>query len=213
MRFAKIWNPDEAARKRTVAAKVAGLWSALARAKKSGNKHRVIRAVEKCLLCCSSEQRLVRLILAVADQPPEIFWPVWLDHWSHIDYSGELHHYLPSIFKRQGSALPHMRDEAKAKFDSLPDVVTVYRGCDEQFKDGVSWTTDRKVAGYFAAGGRYGRPSRPVIVTGRIEKYSPDFYYCNDARNEAEIVCTPAIEKVEPYFRPWPGDEEHEIGD
>jgi hypothetical protein len=96
--------------------------------------------------------------------------------------------------------------EAKARFDSLPDVVTVYRGCDEAFRDGVSWTTDREVAERFAAGGRYGRPSRPVIVTGRIEKYSPHFYYCDDTRCESEIVCTPTIVDKEPYSGPWPGD-------
>ena len=106
-----------------------------------------------------------------------------------------------------------MSDEAKAMYDSLPDLMTVYRGCDESLKDGVSWTTIRKVAGYFAAGGRYGRPSLPVILTGRIEKYSPYFYYCDDTRSESEIVCSPVIEKEEPYTGPWMGDEADEIGD
>jgi hypothetical protein len=73
---------------------------------------------------------------------------VWLHHWSHVDYSGEFHRDLTGIFRRQGSALPYMSGEAKASFDSLPHVVTVYRGCDESFKEGVSWTTNRKAAGY-----------------------------------------------------------------
>ena len=195
------------ARQRRVAAKDASRWSVLARAKKLGDKDRIVRAAKKLLPRCSSEQRLEWMIRAVADQPPEIFWLAWLHHWPHVDYIGEYQRDLPGIFRCHGSALPHMSDEARAMFDSLPDVVTVYRGCDEQFKDGVSWTTDREeVAPYFAAGGRYGRPSRPVIVTGHIEKYSPHFYYCDDTRDEAEIVCTPTIDKVEPYSGPWPGD-------
>jgi len=194
MTYRLPYDPSPA-RQRRVAAKVANRWS---RAKKSGDKDRIIRAAHECISFCSSEQRLKRMIRALADQPPKIFWPVWLNHWSHVDYSSEYHRCLPSIFERQGSALPYMSDEARAMFDSLPDVVTVYRGCDEAFKDGVSWTTNRERAEYFAAGGRYVRPSRPVIVTGRIEKYSPHFYYCDNTRREAEIVCTPTIDKVNP---------------
>ena len=188
---------------------VAGRWSALARAKKSRDKVRIIRAADKCIYSCNSEQRLQWMIRAVADQPPEIFWPVWLDNWSMVDYSGGLHWYLPGIFERHGSALPFLSEEAKARFDNLPDVVTVYRGCHELLKRGVSWTTNRQVAAYFASGGRYGRPSHPVIVTGRIEKHSLDFYFCDDTRSEAEIVCTPTIEKVELFTGPWPSDSDY----
>jgi hypothetical protein len=188
---------------------VAGRYSALARAKKSGDKDRIIQAANRCLSLCSSTQRLQKMISAIVDQPPEIFWPVWLDNWSTVDYGGHLHCHLPVIFKRQGSALPHLNDEAKAHFDSLPNLLTVYRGCHERFKDGVSWTRSRKVAGYFASGGRYRPPSRPVIVTARIKKRSFNFYYCDNTRHEAEIVCTPTIEAVEPYTGPWPGDSDY----
>jgi hypothetical protein len=60
-RTQKIRNvDDEKALARRRAAKVAACWS-------SGNKDRIIRAAEKCLLVYSSEQRLERMIRAVAD--------------------------------------------------------------------------------------------------------------------------------------------------
>jgi len=204
--------PDEATaleytrQRRQFAAKVAGHWSALARAKKSGDKDRIINCSEACIGYCSSFNRLAGMIRSVADQPSEIFWPVWLHHWSMIDGGGEYQPYLPDMFKRKGSAHPYLENDAKSYFNSLPDMVPVYRGCDERFKDGVSWTTNRKVAEFFATGNRCGRPRHPVVVTGRIEKRSPNFYYCDNSRNEAEIICTPAIEAVEPYREPWPGD-------
>jgi hypothetical protein len=207
MKFATAEDRLEYARiRRQWAAKVAGHWSALARAKKSGNKDRIINCSEACLNLCGSFNRLVGMIRSVADQPPEIFWPVWLRHWSMIDGGGQYQSYMPDLFKRKGSAHPYLEDDAKSYFESLPDTVSVYRGCDERFKDGVSWTASRKVAEFFAAGGRCGRPRHPVVVIGRIGKQSPDFYYCDDGRSEAEIICTPIIEKIEPYTGPWPGD-------
>jgi hypothetical protein len=41
------------------------------------------------------------------------------------------------------------------------------------------------------------------IATGRM---SPNFYYYDNSRNESEIVCTPAIQKIEPYTGALPGD-------
>ncbi len=183
-------------------AKVANVWSQLARVKRFGDTQKIIRVAKECTGFCDSEQRLERLIYAVADQPATVFWPVWLFDWPTVDYSAEFHELLPSLFKTKGSALPYMKNEAKARFDALPDTVIVYRGCSSLWIKGVSWTTKRTVAEYFATGGRYGRPIAPVVVTGRINKRSADFYYCSgDSLGEAEIVCSPSIIKFELYTK------------
>ena len=87
--------------------------------------------------------------------------------------------------------------------------MTVYRGCDALLVHGVSWTANRAAAAYFATGGRYGRPRDPVIVTGQIDKWSSDFYYCSEHGGddtEAEIVCSPVILKVDECTGPWRDD-------
>jgi len=85
-------------------------------------------------------------------------------------------------------------------------MVTVYCGCDREHIDGVAWTTSKKVAGYFATGGRYGRPDDPVIVTGKIKKCSPDFFFLRGESGEQEIVCDPKVIRVEEYEGPFVGD-------
>jgi hypothetical protein len=132
------------------------------------------------------------LVYATSDVKPEIFWSAWFETWPRIDYSAQYHVILPFLFRSKGSALPYLNDEQRAHYDALPRKVTIYRGCDRELQEGVSWSTRRKVAQYFATGGRYGTPDDPVIVKAIIDKCSPNFFFCTgNARNEAEIVCSP----------------------
>jgi len=163
----------------------------LHRAKQSGDAARTIRAANDLLGLLSSERRLFEMIKAVSDQPPEVFWPVWLLEWPAVDYSADFHYILPGLFKRKGPAHAYYDDEAKGIFGGLPGTITVYRGCDRRFVGGVSWSTEREVAEFFATGGRYGRPDDPVIVTATIQKSSPDLFYVKPG--EGEIVCLPQI--------------------
>ncbi len=121
-------------------------WAKLARVKKSGDSARIVEAANDCLSLYSSEQRLEKLIHAVADQPPEVFWPVWLNTWSVVDRVADLQPYLPALFKRKGPAHQFFDDGMRAMLEALPGVVTVYRGCDRRFIEGIAWTTDYAVA-------------------------------------------------------------------
>jgi hypothetical protein len=143
----------------------------------------------------------VRLLRAVWDQPPEVFWPVWLSTWSSVDLVADLQLHLPALFKLKGPAHPFFDDAMRAMFDALPDVVTVYRECDRRFIEGIASTTDYAVAEHFARGGRYGAPRDPVIATGQIAKSSADLFYIVDERNESEIVCKPTIVQVEAFTK------------
>jgi hypothetical protein len=191
-----------AAARRKYAGHRAASWAKLARAKASGDTSRIIEAAEHCVYYCSSEQRLVKVLRAVDDQPPEVFWPVWLNNWSCVDRVADLHFCLPALFKLKGPAHPFFDSDKRAMFDALPDTVIVYRGCDRRFtNDGVAWTTEHTVAEYFARGGRYGRPCDPVIATAQITKASADLFYVAPERDEAEIVCKPTIVKVESFTK------------
>src|SRR3974377_1536784 len=53
-------------------------WARLRHAKISGDAERIKAAASKCIAWCDSEDRLLNMLKAIGDQPPEIFWPLWL---------------------------------------------------------------------------------------------------------------------------------------
>jgi len=56
------------------------------------------------------------------------------------------------------------------KYNSLPDLVTVYRGNDAQRIVGLSWSTKLEVAESFARGHRVTNNANPVVATTTIAK-------------------------------------------
>ena len=73
-------------------------------------------------------------------------------------------------------------------YDSLPDVVPVWRGCERGRERGLSWTTDPAVASGFATGRRCFN-KEPTILTAEIPK--PHIFAVFTDRNESEIVLDP----------------------
>lgn len=91
-----------------------------------------------------------------------------------------------------------MSKEENEYFDKLPDTVTVYRGASSmEFEDecpnfGLSWTTEQKVAEFFAFRGRGcnvedGRVYRVVVDKDDIKAVFLD-------RQEAEVIITYSLE-------------------
>lgn len=82
-----------------------------------------------------------------------------------------------------------MNDKEREFFDSLPDVITIYRGYSlGELREGWSWTLKRETAQWFAD--RYvildPYESCPEVITAKAEK-SKVLAYFND-RDEEEIV-------------------------
>ena len=75
--------------------------------------------------------------------------------------------------------------DARAFYDSLPNVVPVWRGCDRRRERGMSWTTDRSVAEGFAMGKRCVNRA-PTLVRAEIPKIHIFGVFCD--RSEHEIV-------------------------
>ena len=70
------------------------------------------------------------------------------------DFEERLFDYDETDFKELFSKYP-LSDwlttkEEKDFYDKLPDEIEVYRGCTEENKNGISWTTNYYVARYFA---------------------------------------------------------------
>ena len=83
-------------------------------------------------------------------------------------------------------------EESQEQYDKLPSVVKVYRGVlakdGLKWFEGVSWTTDRRVAEMFAlrlkaTGGE------PYIFEGEVDK--ENILYFTNAREESEVLINP----------------------
>lgn len=149
------------------------------------------------LFWVDSENRweLFELICDKYDLTPKAFAIGLKDAWSTGIGTGSPKVF--SFFRRVDRTLM-MDEEEQQYYDALPDKVTLYRGCDinelNYLKDdcaddndgsclGISWTTDRGVAEFFAF--RYDIEDR-VVVSIEVEK-SSIVTFIND-RNEYECI-------------------------
>ena len=82
-----------------------------------------------------------------------------------------------------------MEEDERQTFTQLPSEVEVFRGfCEDGRERGLSWTTDRKKAEWFAA--RLAVPGdMPRLAIGRVEK--DKIVACFDGRGENEVVVFP----------------------
>lgn len=97
--------------------------------------------------------------------------------------------YQPDLLifmKERGSAAEYLEGRNKEFYDSLPALVTIYRGCSLPFVRGMAWTTNRSVAEAFASGHR-GIPVRDAVIATALIPKDAIFTVMTD-RNEDEVV-------------------------
>lgn len=124
---------------------------------------------------------------------PKVFWPVFHAVWNACEvtweYREELGKYIQLVQETGESEDIHPKDyltpEDKAAFESLPNRISIYRGCSLSKVYGYSWTTDRKIAERFARGFRGISVPNPVIASVCIPKKLALGYYTS--RNESEV--------------------------
>ena len=102
-------------------------------------------------------------------------------------YMGEV---LPSITE---SVYKFMTKEDKKTYDAMPNEVTVYRGCffmECHSRRGQSWTTDAKVAEFFAWDNYYYLPEDELkqrnVIKATIKK--SDIFGYTSCRKEFECI-------------------------
>lgn len=83
-----------------------------------------------------------------------------------------------------------MDNESRARFDSLPDPVRIYRGCSPKYARGMAWTTDIDTAAWFAH-----RLGGNLILTAVHPKGKVLAFF--NGRNESEVVIDPRRIKFE----------------
>lgn len=118
------------------------------------------------------------------------------EYWSMCDnishHKFELQYYLEWAFddweSRSRRALLNrmMTARERAIWRSLPHNVTVYRGCYEINRDGLSWTLDRDIAERLPTLNRYRREGEfPLLLIGVVDKSR--IVFKND-RKEKEVI-------------------------
>jgi hypothetical protein len=144
--------------------------------------------LQESLLWCSSTERPYELLRAFADPENDgsRFWRIVAAEWSgfdripHRDYANAFRRYRPSW------TVEALCPEARAVFDNLPSILTIYRGQDWAAPIGLAWTLDRSVAEGFARGHRGLWNKQPALFTVRVRKTSVALV-CVD-RRESEVV-------------------------
>jgi hypothetical protein len=122
-------------------------------------------------------------------------WPNCDDTWAHKE--AILRCLRPE--ESSDSCLQYFSPAVQGFIETLPDVITVYRGCSRSRANGLSWTLDPEVARSFATGHRNIRVNDPVIVTAEVEKKSILAPFLDD-RCEAELLCEPTrITKIDDF--------------
>lgn len=108
---------------------------------------------------------------------PKLTYEDWLillgDQWTRCDRGISL--FQPELQK----ALPHrgpvrlmMTDDENAAYDALPEVVTIYRGCDANTASlpGISWSLNKDVANLHPFLSRF-QAEKPTVLTACVPKH------------------------------------------
>jgi hypothetical protein len=152
--------------------------------------------IARYLWLFGSFERSSALWTSTFNEPPDVFWPVVLEAWSVCDGLWPTRKIMLSTLKRRAAELSpigFMSSQDRAFYDQLPGRVTVFRGCSRRRVRGLPWTTDRKIAEFFARGGRLGRQPDPVIASAEIAK--ADLFFVSVSRDESEVVLDPYLIK------------------
>lgn len=158
-----------------------------------------VAAIKDYVSLLAPHRRIAALLALIKSEPPEVFWPAFIDNWPDCD-KGSTYPPLLSVLRRVGPAPASIYQDDWDKgdfFRSLPDEVTVYRGASRKRIAGLSWTTDERVAWRFARGHRRVPVLDPVVATGVISK--SDIWWATNQRSEREILGEPRDIKVEDF--------------
>lgn len=104
----------------------------------------------------------------------ETYWSLLADVWQHQEQVGVCHEIFTDLFlsdRPQREKL--MEDDERAALAQLPEQVTIYRGVTGDEDEGFSWTTDKRIAEWFAsrAATTYTfAKNNPLVMTGTVNR-------------------------------------------
>jgi hypothetical protein len=147
-------------------------------------------AIDDYLMLLGSNKRSAAALELFEQCTPPIFWRAFVGWWSCFDDTWMYRDRLLILLRKHATlALVFDRDESRATFDALPDLIRVYRGCSAARVAGLAWTLSQDVAAGFARGHRGIAVPDPVVAEANIPKRAV-FALIAD-REENEIVLDP----------------------
>ena len=154
----------------------------------------LLDAIGRITSYCSSHVRTDKLVMAAILEPAEIWWPAFLDDWAACDagswrWKNILLDKFRGLRDEGQSAIPYLNAEDREFYDSLPELVEVWRGADRRTLRNFSWTTDPAVAEFFAVHRRGWPFPNPVIGHAFIRK--ADIFAVLNVHGESEILLDP----------------------
>lgn len=128
--------------------------------------------------------RLQAFLSIANDLPDEKYWSLLASIWTDTENAWQNLEQWRELFNSDRPKRERLmdRDEILA-YDSLPDTVKVYRGCQKGInEDGISWTLKRDKAEWFAT--RLGKDG--VVLEKEVQKKDIIAVFTN--RNEFEVI-------------------------
>lgn len=142
-----------------------------------------LRRFSACAISLDSQDRLYQLLPLLQMLEPPLFWRALRQWWSVCDDTWSQLRPLLRLMREHADSAPVRR------LKNQDVLYRVYRGCSRAAVRGISWTTDREVAGRFARGHRIPVPN-PVIVSARVRR-SAVFLHIGNQRKEREWLLDP----------------------
>lgn len=137
---------------------------------KQVNSLRILKVIDRH---CDSYNRMTTLLDAYQLLEREHFFKALGRNWCCSDniweHRDQLSQILSNASRKELDLM--MEPNELAALANMPAIIKVYRGCYENNRNGLSWTTDKAIAERFTAQHRYNRPhEEPILLEQLIDK-------------------------------------------
>ena len=129
--------------------------------------------------------RLQAFILIAKDLPNTKYWSILSGIWTDTENQWQNLEQWKKLLSSNRPERHYLMTESQAQLlDSLPELVTIYRGCVKGLNEnGLSWTLNKSKAEFFA--NRFGKEG--IILEREIPK--SDIIAVLTSRGESEVIC------------------------
>jgi len=143
------------------------------------------RKYNKIIYLHERPYRLQAFISIAKDLPDEKYWSILSGIWTDTENQWQNLEQWKELLSANRHDRHYLMDESEIELlNSLPELVTIYRGCVKGLnEDGLSWTLDKAKAEFFA--NRFGREG--IILEREIPK--SDIIAVLTGRGESEVIC------------------------
>ena len=128
----------------------------------------------------------LQAFIEIAPQLPDTkYWSILSGIWTDTENQWQNLEQWKELLSANRSSRHYLMDESEIQLlNSLPELVTIYRGCVKGLnEDGLSWTLDKAKAEFFA-----NRFSKEGIILERAIPKS-DIIAVLTGRGESEVIC------------------------